>query len=73
MNSAEKMKVMQLTNDLKAAKVREEHHRADELKLIDRINGLESRVRLSDGVVQQLMQERDEWKAAFQTVSRLVK
>lgn len=67
------LKIRQLENDLKAAKTREEMHRADELKLVEEINRLRSAKQLTDGIIDSLTRDRNDWRDAFKLIMKLVK
>ena len=66
-------RIFQLTNDLAAARKREEGYRATELNMHDKLNALTQRLNLADATINQHRHERDDWREAFRTVSRLVK
>lgn len=67
------LRISQLENDLNAAKRREEMHRESDLKLADRINVLINQQRLTDACLQQMTDERNDWRDAFKLIMRLVK
>ena len=67
------IRIQQLTNDLAAAKKREEGYRATELNMHDKLNALTMRLNLADATINQYRHERDDWREAFRTVSKLVK
>lgn len=62
-----------LENDLAAAKTRETMHRADELKLVEEINRLRSAKQLTDGIIDTLTHDRNDWREAFKLIMKLVK
>lgn len=72
LNNAE-IRIFQLENDLAAAKKREEGYRETEVNLHDRINALNQRINLADATINQYRHERDDWREAFRTVTKLVK
>lgn len=67
------LKKQQLQNDLDAAKTRETMHRADELKLAEEINRLRRDKQLTDGVIDSLTRDRNDWRDAFKLIMKLVK
>lgn len=56
----------QLQNDLDAAEKRGQH-------LCAELDNLEKRVRAAECTLHVVLQERDDWRAAFKTISKLVK
>ncbi len=67
------VRIFQLENDLAAARKREEGYRETELNLHQQINALTQRIQLADETINLHRHERDDWREAFRTVSRLVK
>lgn len=63
----------QLQNDLDAARKHIANYRESELKLVDRLNALTNQQRLTDACLQQMTDERNDWRDAFKLIMRLVK